>query len=643
MKYSVGILTVSDTCFQGLNEDISGPKIKKYLEETEAWNVVQVGCVPDEEDKIQSVIKQWVDELHINLILTTGGTGFSIRDKTPEAVSPLFEREAPGISTAMMVSSLKITHMAMLSRSVSGIRKESVIITLPGSPKAAIENLEAVIRGLPHAVDLATGGSGKSVHQKMQGGSFTHSHTHGQKKSHHHSCGRDHTHGHPHRQTAKGPTPVAFRDRSSPFPMQPVDQAIQTILENVQMLSTVRVPVDTDLIGYTLAEDIYARESVPGYRASIVDGYAVIATDGAGKYPVIQDASTAGGLESPIQLASGHIARVTTGAPVPDGATGVVMVEYTSLIQASKDGHVEEIVEILEGVPEGANIREIGVDTQSGDLVLKKGDNITLVGGEIGILASVGVREVLVYKKPVVGILSTGNEVIDLSSTDELKYGQIRDSNRPTLAAAIRSAGCEVLDLGIVKDSRETLRSALVDSFSKADVVISTGGVSMGELDLMKSILENDIKAQLHFGRVNMKPGKPTTFATYSHESSKQKKLIFALPGNPVSATVTFYLFVLPALRKLLGYSNPELPVIKVKISHSLSLDTRPEYHRAIVAPTFVNDQMTLLASSTGVQQSSRMLSMRSANALLRLPSSDDGKSVLEEGSFVDAILVGSL
>ncbi|ORY03538.1 hypothetical protein K493DRAFT_311686 [Basidiobolus meristosporus CBS 931.73] len=643
MKYTVGILTVSDTCFQGLNEDRSGPKLKAFLEEAGAWNVVQVGCVPDEVEKIQSVVRQWVDELQLNLILTTGGTGFAKRDITPEAVSPLFDRSAPGISTAMMVSSLKITHMAMLSRATAGVRKESVIVTLPGSPKAAIENLEAIVRGLPHALDLASGGSGKSVHQKMQGDSFSHTHSH--QSSHHHSCGRDHTHGHSHghKHGGKGPKPVAFRDRSSPYPMKPVDQAIQTILDNVQTLPTVKVPVDTSLIGYTLAEDIFAKESVPGYRASIVDGYAVVATDGAGKFPVIQDASTAGGLEAPIQLTSGHIARVTTGAPVPEGATGVVMVEYTSLIQASEDGSVEQVVEISEGVPEGANIREIGVDTRAGDLVLKKGDSITLVGGEIGILASVGVREVLVYKRPVVGILSTGNEVIDLTSTNELKYGQIRDSNRPTLAAAIRSAGCEVLDLGIVKDSRETLKNALVDGLDKVDVIISTGGVSMGELDLMKSIIEDDLKAQLHFGRVNMKPGKPTTFATYTPENSEQKKLIFALPGNPVSATVTFYLFVLPSLRKLLGYSRPQLPTLKVKISHSLRLDTRPEYHRAIIVPTLVGNEMTLVASSTGVQQSSRMLSMRSANALLMLPSSDDGKTVLEEGSFVNAILVGSL
>jgi len=169
----------------------------------------------------------------------------------------------------------------------------------------------------------------------------------------------------------------------------------------------------------------------------------------------------------------------------------------------------------------------------------------------------------------------------------------------------------------------------------------------MGELDLFKPILERSLGAKIHFGRLNMKPGKPTTFATLSQSNldpqsgGKSTRLVFALPGNPVSAAVTFYAFVLPALRKLAGYKNWKLPVLKAELSTSLKLDPRPEYHRAMIS--FDCSTSKFIAVSTGNQISSRMLSMRNCNALLKLPKKTDDLIELEKGTMVDAILIGQL
>ncbi|CAB4030014.1 gephyrin-like [Paramuricea clavata] len=170
-------------------------------------------------------------------------------------------------------------------------------------------------------------------------------------------------------------------------------------------------------------------------------------------------------------------------------------------------------------------------------------------------------------------------------------------------------------------------------------MIITSGGVSMGEKDLLKPILQDELNATIHFGRVFMKPGKPTTFATLKH--NEKDKLFFALPGNPVSALVTFYLFVFPALRKMSGYQNANLPKIKAKLSTDVKLDPRPEYHRVLLS--WKHDHPIPLATSTGSQCSSRLLSMRTANALLVLPPKTETRSMLAKDSIVDALVIGSL
>ncbi|KAJ3334715.1 hypothetical protein HDU91_002582 [Kappamyces sp. JEL0680] len=424
-----------------------------------------------------------------------------------------------------------------------------------------------------------------------------------------------------------------MRARHSPYPMISFDSALDIVLQASTRLGIDKKPLDApQLVGSTIAQDVTAQESVPSYRASIVDGYAVYVEDGVGVFPVAA-VSVAG----------------PDGAPVPEGANAVVMVEDTSLVSSSPDGAVELQVEIKYLAQAGENIRPIGCDIQLGQTVLKAGQTITAVGGEVGLLASVGQTEIAVHRKPTVAILSTGNELVPVSTPGPLSFGSIRDSNRPALKQVIESHGFQVVDLGIAPDTVDAISRVIKDGLARADVLVTTGGVSMGELDLLKPTIERNLGGKIHFGRVALKPGKPTTFATIPAASlgTAADKLVFALPGNPVSALVTFQLFVLPCLKKMSGSAAPTAPCLKVKVrftdahvqlGHDIRLDPRPEFYRVTLSQSAGESHW--IAHGTGSQLSSRVLSMASAAALLRLPVKSQDVEVLKQGSFVDAMLI---
>lgn len=559
----------------------------------------------------------------------------------------------------------------MMSRPVAGVRNKSVIITLPGSPKGAKENLQAVLKTLPHACLQATGMDSRSLHaggvKKLEADAGItasdkgdnkpgHSHDHGH---HHHHHGHSHGHGDGHghgglvRHTAPGANPMSNdpslgpsrRNRESPYPMLSVDDALEQIKQNTPPPEVVTSKVDSTLPGAVLAEDVKARENVPAFRASIVDGYAVVVPkDGnmKGVFPVVSVSHAAPGEAKPLR--EGEIARITTGAPLPPGATSVIMVEDTVLKTMTDDGKEEKEVEILaDGVKEGENIREVGSDIKIDSLILRKGEQISAVGGEIGLLAAVGVAEVQTYRRPVIGVLSTGDEIVEPDRPGALRLGEVRDTNRITLLSAAREAGFAVTDLGIASDKPGTLEATLRGALGRVDLVVTTGGVSMGELDLLKPTLERSLGGTIHFGRVAMKPGKPTTFATVPVKDSgsgrRVTKVVFSLPGNPASALVTFHLFVLPALHRLSGVEPTGLPRVPVVLSHDFPLDPkRPEYHRAVVAVDRSGGAGGLVAASTGGQRSSKVGSMRGANALLCMPAGD---APLKKGTKVDALLMG--
>uniref|UniRef100_A0A8D0BV93 Gephyrin n=1 Tax=Salvator merianae TaxID=96440 RepID=A0A8D0BV93_SALMN len=658
----VGVLTVSDSCFRNLAEDRSGINLKDLVQDASllGGTVSAYKIVPDEIEEIKETLIDWCDEKELNLILTTGGTGFAPRDVTPEATKEVIEREAPGMALAMLMGSLNVTPLGMLSRPVCGIRGKTLIINLPGSKKGSQECFQFILPALPHAIDLLRNAivKVKEVHdeledlpspppplsppptisphkqtedkgvqceeeeeEKKDSGVAS---TEDSSSSHitaaaiaakkhpfytssavmakgehpipglicysHHAAGSA---GEPipdsiisrgvqvlprdtaslsttpsespraqatsRLSTASCPTPkdlpgkdsnfliqamsgtqygrselsgqnsvlkvqsrcsskenilrashsavditkVARRHRMSPFPLTSMDKAFITVLEMTPVLGTEIINY-RDGMGRVLAQDVYAKDNLPPFPASVKDGYAVRAADGPGDRFIIGE-SQAGEQNQEIQAKSipvfpcsseqtavhfinnspeptqtvmpGQVMRVTTGAPIPCGADAVVQVEDTELIRESDDGTEELEVRILVQARPGQDIRPIGHDIKRGECVLAKGTHMG--PSEIGLLATVGVTEVEVNKFPVVAVMSTGNEL--LNPEDDLLPGKIRDSNRSTLLATIQEHGYPTINLGIVGDNPDDLLNALNEGISRADVIITSGGVSMGE------------------------------------------------------------------------------------------------------------------------------------------------------------------
>lgn len=353
-----------------------------------------------------------------------------------------------------------------MSRPVAGVRNKTLIVTLPGSPKGAKENLLAILKLLPHACLQAAGVDSRSLHaggiKKLEEeagiGSPKNVYHH-----HHHDHGHGHDHAIPRAHTTRdtqllsndlrdGPS---SRQRSSPYPMLTVREALHIVLEKSPPPILIAADVGVNLLGSVLAKDVRAEEAVPAYRASIVDGYALcVPEDGPSPMGILQVASISHASPGEVPaLPAGKIARITTGAPLPPGATSVVMVEDTALKSMTEDGLEEKEVEIFTNeIKVGENVREVGSDIPDGETILRQGEKITSLGGELGLLASVGRREVLVYRKPTVGVLSTGDEIVDHNRAGPLRMGEVRDCNRLSLMTAVQGWGYEVVDLGIAKD-----------------------------------------------------------------------------------------------------------------------------------------------------------------------------------------------
>lgn len=417
------------------------------------------------------------------------------------------------------------------------------------------------------------------------------------------------------------------------------EDALQIVLSVAQRLSPVTVPLH-DALGKVLAEDVYAPDPLPPYPASVMDGYAVVSSDGPGEYPVITE-SRAGNDGVGVTVAPGTVAYVTTGGPIPDGADAVVKVEDTKqIVDASAE---LKRVKILVQTCKGVYIRPVGFDIEKNSIVLKSGEIIG--ASEIGLLATVGVMMVKVYPTPTIAVLSTGDELVE-PTTGDLSRGQIRDSNRAMILAAAAQQQCKILDLGIAHDDAEELERILDTAVSAGiDILLTSGGVSMGDRDHVKPLLKK--KGIVYFNKVLMKPGKPLTFAKINIKPSKEMKvnnvLAFGLPGNPVSCLVCFHLFVVPTIRRLAGWTNPHLLRVQVRLLQPIKTDpVRPEFHRAIIR-WIENDgsgNPGFVAESTGHQMSSRLLSMKSANALLELPAT--GLAV-PAGTFVPAFVISDL
>lgn len=403
--------------------------------------------------------------------------------------------------------------------------------------------------------------------------------------------------------------------RHSPYPMISIEEALALIVGHCPVQPRLALPFD-QAHGAVLAAPIVADDPMPPFRAATVDGFAVRAADGATERTLV--GAQFAGYDAALRVGAGQAARITTGAPLPAGADAVMMVEWSE----ERDGRVG----FSRSVAAGDFVRPIGSDIAQGEAILTAGQ--PLGPAEIGLLATIGRLEVDIFRPPRVGVMSTGDELV--APYERPAPGQIRDSNRYSLIAAIREAGGETLDLGIAPDSEEELRNFMVQGAAHCDLMVTSGGVSMGELDLVKPLLAE--LGTVHFGRVNTKPGKPLTFATF------EGKPFFAMPGNPVSSLVCFELFVRPALRKMRGFPEDRWhrPRIVATLSHTAphSAD-RTEFQRATLH--FDAAQGRYIATTTGNQRSSRLLSMVGANGLIVLPH---GHGDYKAGSTVEAMLL---
>lgn len=399
--------------------------------------------------------------------------------------------------------------------------------------------------------------------------------------------------------------------------MRPPDEARRIVSAHLPRLETQHVPL-MDAIGRILADDIVAPEDHPPFPASTMDGFAVYAEDFSPWRQIIGTQNAGDVIDE--EVTEGYAVRIMTGAPLPPGADAVVPVEATSIME---DGHV---VIHQEDVAIGENVRPVGSDVAKGSLVLAAGTR--LGPAEIGLVASMGVDPVPVARRPRVCVLSTGDELVE--PNQPLTPGHIRDSNRFSLVAALRQETVDITYAGKAPDDQATLEAFLRERMETDDIIITSGGVSMGERDLIKAILFEAADVDIHFRRLYMKPGKPLNFAT------KGDTLIFGLPGNPVSSLVTFELFLRPAIREMMGAAEIDRPRVPVTLAEGTSPSDRIEYQRGIVS---VGPDGRLIAQSTGMQRSSRLASFLGANALLVIaPRETD----YEAGETVDALMLAA-
>ncbi|MBX3070339.1 MAG: molybdopterin molybdotransferase MoeA [Thermomicrobiales bacterium] len=392
-------------------------------------------------------------------------------------------------------------------------------------------------------------------------------------------------------------------------------EALELVVAHSAPLPVEQIPLRA-CAGRVLAADVTAPENHPPFPASTMDGFAVNSED-VSPWREIVGVQNAGPVLD-LEVTPGMAVRIMTGAPLPPGADAVVRIENTELA----DDHVIINQDVINS---GDNIRPIGSDIAAGATVLETG--VFLGPSEIGLLASLGIDPVSVYRKPRVAVISTGDELVE--PDQPLAPGMIRDSNRFSLLAALGQLPVDVVWAGKGPDDRVHLETLLRERIADCDVVLTTGGVSMGDLDLIKAIL-GDL-ADVHFRRVFMKPGKPLNFATSG------QTLLFGLPGNPVSALVGFELFVRPALRILGGHQEAVRPRLLVHLAHDIEPTDRIDHQRAWIAQ---NDAGQLVASTTGAQGSSRLASFTGSNGLVIVPPRDRRYVA---GEAVEGILLGDL
>ena len=405
-----------------------------------------------------------------------------------------------------------------------------------------------------------------------------------------------------------------------------VEQALSMVLAGVEPLPSEDVPL-ADALGRVLAAPIVARDSLPPFANSSMDGYAVRAEDteeAASNKPVSFNVLTdiAAGTVADVVVTQGTAARIMTGAAMPQGADAVVPVEDTNEPWRDSARRLPETVLIHRSVQPGDYVRPIGEDIEAGHQVLDTGH--VLRPQEIGVLAALGVSIVPVHRRPRVGLLATGDELIAVEQP--LQPGKIRNSNSYAQAAQIMTLGAEPISLGVAGDRESDVRHKLALGLEQeVDLFVSSAGVSVGAYDVVKAVLEKE--GNIGFWRVRMRPGKPLAFGDYHGVP------YLGLPGNPVSAMVSFERFVRPAIRKMAGFSGLDRPEVSVVLKEEITSDGRETYVRAVVRRTADGYE----AVSTGSQGSNILTSLVKANALVIIPK---GVRQVEAGTVLRALMI---
>lgn len=391
------------------------------------------------------------------------------------------------------------------------------------------------------------------------------------------------------------------------------DVALGKILNSIEPLQeTQQLPI-RDCIDRILAEDVKSTMDVPTHTNSAMDGYAVRGEDlpreGIKELKVIGTIFAGDPLAEAI--VEGTCARIMTGGVIPEGSDTVVIQEHTE-----RDG---DIISVGTDTKTGDNVRQAGEDIRKGEVILNKGTRIT--PADIGLIASLGIGEINVIRKPKVSFFSTGDELQSIG--EKLEQGHVYDSNRYTLHGMLSRIGVDIVDMGVIRDDKEALENAFTEAASGSDAVITSGGVSVGEADYIKEILGK--LGQVDFWKVAIKPGRPLSFGQLNNA------LFFGLPGNPVSVMVTFYQFVQPAIYKLMGSQHIE-PVTTTAICSSTLKKRagRVEYQRGVLE---TGHDGNLHVTKTGAQGSGILSSMSQANCFIILPMESEG---VEPGAVVN-------
>ena len=380
-----------------------------------------------------------------------------------------------------------------------------------------------------------------------------------------------------------------------------------------------------DALGLVTASEIISSEAIPQFANTAMDGFAVRSADVVDAPCDLRVVETiAAGHAPQVTVGPGEASRIMTGATIPPGADAVVMVERTSIVTdgpASGNG-AAEIVRVEVSVPPGNHVRPVGDDLHAGTHVFAAGTELT--AGHLGVLCSLGMTEVEAFPRLRVGVLSTGDELVDDGSP--LRPGQIRDSNRRTLLALAQRVDVVPVDLGLAPDDPDEIETAITTGVQTCDAIVTSGGVSMGDFDYVKAVL--DRVGDMRWMQVAIKPAKPLAFGTVGDVP------VFGLPGNPVSSMVSFELFARPGLRSMMGHPDPVRPTVEATAAEDLPrrADGKTHFMRVLAAPTDGGVEVR----SAGGQGSHMLWAMAKANALAVVPDGDGVRA----GGPVDVLLL---